>query len=67
LTTTHKIITTNAAPPLRAHVTQKDKTVIQGKDSVLKQSAGNGVEAAVEAEVDSRGVSGEVKAAVKAE
>jgi hypothetical protein len=32
---------------------KKDKTVIEVKDSVLKQSAGNGVEAAVGAEVDS--------------
>jgi hypothetical protein len=45
-------------------MTKKDKTVIKGKDSVLKQSAGNKVKAAVEAEVDSEG-SGEVKAAVE--
>jgi hypothetical protein len=53
LTTTHKTTTANAAPSLRVHVTKRTKTVIEVKDSVPKQSAGNGVEAAVEAEVDS--------------
>jgi hypothetical protein len=48
-------MSTNAVPSFRAHATKKDKTVIEVKDSVLKQSAGNGVEAAVEAEVDSAG------------
>jgi hypothetical protein len=62
----HKATTTNAALSLRAHVTKKDETVIEVKDSVLKQSAVNKVEAAVEAEVDLGG-SGEVKAAVEAE
>jgi hypothetical protein len=44
---TQKTTTTNAALSLRAQVTKKDKTVIEGKDSVLRQTAGNGVEAAV--------------------
>jgi hypothetical protein len=37
--------------PLRTHVTKKGKTVIKGKDSVLKQCACNGVKAAVEAKI----------------
>jgi hypothetical protein len=31
LTTTHKTTATNAAPSLRAHMTKKDKTVVEGK------------------------------------
>jgi hypothetical protein len=45
---------------------KKDKTVIKVKDSVLKQSAGSRVKAAVKAEVDSER-SGKVKAVIEAE
>jgi hypothetical protein len=31
LTTTHMTTTTNAAPSWKAHVTKKDKTVVEGK------------------------------------
>jgi hypothetical protein len=37
----HKTTTTNTAPSLRAYVTEKDKTAIEVKESVLEQSAGN--------------------------
>jgi hypothetical protein len=47
LTTTHKTTAINAAPSLKAHMTKKDKTVIKGKDSVLKQSTDNRVETSV--------------------
>jgi hypothetical protein len=56
-------MSTNAVPSFRAHVTKKDKTVIEVKDSVLKQSRAMALRrplrlrsilgAAVEAEVDS--------------
>jgi hypothetical protein len=49
VTTTHKT-TTNAAPSLRAHVTKKDKTVVEGKAAFSSKARVPGLRAAVEAE-----------------